>query len=131
MAAACHAGNGSPRSRAKNAATSASGAVRCAWAFRRKWTAANGDLLTLEGIVTNTDWAAQTLERTYRYERWRNNSLVETQIDPMIQRFWGQLELQLALEAAGFAVEAVHADYREGAAPGAGTRKLTFEARAV
>jgi SAM-dependent methyltransferase len=98
---------------------------------RRKWIAENGDLLTIEGIVTKTDWSAQMLERTYRYERWRNNSLVESQIDPMAQRFWGRLEFQLALEAEGFSVDAVYADYRAGAEPGPETRWLTFEAHAV
>lgn len=98
---------------------------------RRRWTASNGDLLTLEGIVTHLDWLQQTIERTYRYERWHDNRLVETEIDPMAQRIWGNLELTLALEAAGFTVDAIHADHRLGARPGQASRMLTFEARAV
>ena len=98
---------------------------------RRRWTAGNGDLLTLEGIVTRVDWTAQTIERTYRYERWRDNRLLATELDPMIQRLWGLHELTLALEAVGFTVDAVHADYRPGAPPGPESRMLTFEARAA
>jgi SAM-dependent methyltransferase len=98
---------------------------------RRRWTAPNGDLLTLEGIVTRTDWIRQTLERTYRYERWRGGVLAQAELDVMVQRHWGLLEFRLALEAAGFGEVSVHANYHAGAPPTDGTRILTFEARAV
>ena len=94
---------------------------------RRRWTAENGDLLTCEGIRTRTDWLRQRAETTYRYERWRDGALVESQIDLMAQRYWGLDEFRLALEAAGFADVSVTGGY-ERRSPRAGDRVLTFEA---
>jgi hypothetical protein len=98
---------------------------------RRRWTTPDGELLILEGIVTGTDWTCQTIERTYRYERWRDHTLVETEIDILVQRHWGLDEMRLALTAAGFGEITVHADYCSGRPPADGTRVLTFEVRAV
>ena len=71
-------------------------------ADRRQWTAANGDLLTLDGQHVATDWIGQRREMRYRYERWRDNRLVETQVEPWVQRFWSLEELRLALGVVGF-----------------------------
>lgn len=98
---------------------------------RRRWTAENGDLLTAEGIRTDTDWLRQRAETTYRYERWRDHVLVESQIDPMAQRYWGLDEFRLALEAAGFVSVSVSGGYDRSRAPKAGDRVLTFEATAA
>ncbi|HEY2179289.1 MAG TPA: class I SAM-dependent methyltransferase, partial [Caulobacteraceae bacterium] len=49
---------------------------------RRQWTAGNGDLLTLEGKRVKTDWLAQRVDYAIRYERWRDNALVESQLEP-------------------------------------------------
>ncbi|QUD86120.1 class I SAM-dependent methyltransferase [Phenylobacterium montanum] len=96
---------------------------------RRRWTAENGDLLTLEGKRTAADWLAQRGESLLRYERWRDNRLVETQLEPMAQRYWGLGEFSLALEATGFSLEAVTGGYARGRPPRASDRVLTFEAR--
>jgi SAM-dependent methyltransferase len=95
---------------------------------RRDWTAANGDLLTLEGRRVATDWIAQRARSMLRYERWRDNRLVETHIEPMTQRFWGQREFTLALASAGFSDLTVTSDHRAGQPPRPSTRTLTFEA---
>lgn len=97
---------------------------------RRSWTAGNGDLLTLEGIGTGTDWLRQTFSTRYRYERWRDHRLVESQIDPMIQRAWGVGEFRLALEAAGFSDIQVTGGYDRSRPPRASDRVLSFEALA-
>lgn len=95
---------------------------------RRRWTAPNGDLLTLEGIRTATDWLTQRAEMTYRYERWRDHRLVESQIDVMAQRYWGVDEFRLALEAAGFEGVSVTGGYDRRRGPRAADRVWTFEA---
>lgn len=97
---------------------------------RRSWTAGNGDLLTLEGIGTGTDWLRQTFATRYRYERWRDHRLVETQIDPMMQRAWGVGEFELALGAAGFRDVRVIGGYDRSRPARASDRVLTFEATA-
>lgn len=96
---------------------------------RRQWTAANGDLLTLEGRRVKTDWLAQRTEATLRYERWRDNRLIEAQLEPMTQRFWGREEFAFALGAAGFGEISVVGGYDRGRPPRSRDRVLTFEAR--
>jgi SAM-dependent methyltransferase len=95
----------------------------------RQWAAANGDLLTNEGKRTRTDWLAQRIESRQRYERWRQGVLIESQLEPMAQRFWGLEEFAFALGAAGFGEIKVAGDYDRSRPPRANARVLTFEAR--
>ncbi len=95
---------------------------------RRSWTGRNGDLLTLEGKRLKTDWLAQRVEYQIRYERWRDNALVECQLEPMAQRYWGREETRMALEACGFGEIAFIGGYDRGRAPRSNDRTLTVEA---
>lgn len=95
---------------------------------RRRWTAENGDLLTVEGIRTKTDWLTQRREAMLRYERWRDYRLVETHMEPMAQRYWGLEEFRLVLEASGFGQVSVVGDYDRGRPIRSSARSLTFEA---
>jgi len=95
---------------------------------RRSWTADNGDLLTVEGRRQRTDWLTQRAEYLLRYERWRDNRLVETQLEPMAQRYWGLEEFSLALAAAGFEAISVTGGYDRTRPARASDRVLTFEA---
>ena len=95
---------------------------------RRRWTTPDGDLLTLEGDRVVTDWLRQRAEMSYRYERWRDHQLVESQIDVMAQRYWGLDEFRLALEAAGFGGVTVCGGYDRRRGPRESDRVWTFEA---
>lgn len=95
---------------------------------RRRWTAPSGDLLTCDGQRTATDWLRQRAETTYRYERWRDGTLVESQIDVMAQRYWGLDEFRMALEAAGFGNITVSGGYDRNRGPRQADRVWTFEA---
>lgn len=97
---------------------------------RRRWTSPDGDLLTLDGERTATDWLRQRSETTYRYERWRGGRLVETQIEVMAQRYWGLDEFRMALEAAGFGDVSVAGGYDRSRGPRRSDRVWTFEAQA-
>lgn len=94
----------------------------------REWTAPNGDLLTLEGRRVETDWLHQRARTRYRYERWRDAQLIETQIDIMSQRYWGKDEFALALAGAGFSDIRVTGNYDRRRALRASDRTMTFEA---
>lgn len=98
---------------------------------RRRWVAPNGDLLTIEAPRITPDWLRQRADYTIRYERWRDNKLIESQLEPMAQRYWGKDEFTLALQAAGFELVTITGDYSPGRALHAGNRVLTFEARKV
>jgi hypothetical protein len=87
-----------------------------------------GDLLTLEGKRVKTDWLGQRSESLLRYERWRDNALVEAQLEPMAQRYWGLEEFAFALRAAGFGEITVAGDYDRARPPRPSARVLTFEA---
>lgn len=95
---------------------------------RRQWTAENGDLLTIEGVRVKTDWVLQRAEALLRYERWRDNRLVEMQLEPMVQRYWGLEEFALALGAAGFSDIQVSGGYQRGRSVRNGDTVMTFEA---
>ena len=95
---------------------------------RRSWTAENGDLLTTFGHHVATDWLNQRTQGRVRYERWRDNVLVESHLEPMAQRHWGLEEMRLALAASGFDDIAVVGDYDRSRSPRAADRTLTFEA---
>jgi SAM-dependent methyltransferase len=98
---------------------------------RRSWTNPQGELLTLEGAGTGVDWGRQTFETRYRYERWRDHQLVESQIDPMIQRAWSRTEFELALAHTGFGEVRVSGGYDRSRGARSGDRVLTFEATAL
>jgi SAM-dependent methyltransferase len=95
----------------------------------RSWAAPNGDLLTTDGRDVRVDWVKQRVERRVRYDRWRDNALVESHLEPMAQRHWGVEEFTLALGAAGFDGVSVCGSYDRSRPVGAGDRTLTFEAR--
>ncbi len=95
---------------------------------RRSWTAENGDLLTIEGVRVTTDWLAQRATANMRYERWRNNVLIETHLEPMAQRYWGVAEFGLALNEAGFGDIKVVGNYDRRRTPLSSDRTFTFEA---
>jgi SAM-dependent methyltransferase len=98
---------------------------------RRQWIAPNGDLLTLDTPRIKADWLRQRAEATLRYERWRDNRLIETQLEPMVQRYWGVEEFKLALLACGFTDVSITNDYRVGRPLQGTERSLTYEARRV
>lgn len=95
---------------------------------RRCWTAANGDLLTIDGRRLSIDWLSQRETHRLRYERWRGGRLVETQLEPMARRIWGREEFTFALEATGFRDVVVTGNYRPRP-PRSGDKILTFQAR--
>ena len=95
---------------------------------RRSWVAENGDLLICEGRRLKTDWLAQREEHHTRYERWRDNALVESQLEPMALRYWGLEELTMSLRETGFGDIAVIGNYDRRRPPRTGDRVLTFEA---
>jgi SAM-dependent methyltransferase len=95
----------------------------------RTWTAANGDLLRIEGRVADIDLLRQRRVTHDRYERWRGGHLVESELEVMAFRIWGLKEFELALAVTGFTGISVGADHQPGRRPGRSSRILNFEAR--
>ncbi len=95
---------------------------------RRSWRAENGDLLTCDGRRQDVDWLEQRERHHTRYERWRDNRLIETQLEPMALRYWGVQELRLVLRDAGFGGIEVTGNHDRRRPPRSSDRILTFEA---
>jgi hypothetical protein len=94
----------------------------------RTWTAANGDLLRIEGRAVEIDLLRQRRVTHDRYERWRDGRLVESELEVMAFRLWGLKEFELLLGAAGFEAVTLGADYQAGP-PRRSSRILNYEAR--
>lgn len=94
----------------------------------RQWEAPSGDLLTLEGRRVETDWLKQRARTRYRYERWRETKLIESQIDIMSQRYWGKDEFSLALTSAGFTDIRITGNYDRRRPLRSNDLTMTFEA---
>ena len=88
---------------------------------------ANRRLYDSDGIRTRTDWFRQRAETTYRYERWREQTLVETQLDVMAQRYWGLDEFGLPPGAARFDEVSVCGNYDRSRGVRGSDRTWTFE----
>lgn len=96
----------------------------------RRWTAENGDQLTMVSAMESTDPIGQTRVNQDRYERWRGRKLVETEIELFAYRVWGLKEFELTLQAAGFVDVEVCSNYRPGRTPRASDSILNFSAHA-
>jgi SAM-dependent methyltransferase len=94
----------------------------------RTWTAENGDLLRIEGRAVEIDLLRQRRVTHDRYERWRNGRLVESELEVMAFRIWGEKEFELLLAAAGFEAVSVRGDYQDRP-PRRSSRILNYEAR--
>lgn len=94
----------------------------------RSWLAPGGDLLRCEGRRVDTDWVTQRKRVDYRYERWRDGALVESELDQMAQRVWSVTEFELALRMSGFVDTRVCANYQRDRAPKRGDVTVTFVA---
>jgi len=71
---------------------------------------------------------AQTTVTRLVYEHWRGGVVVDRATELFSLRWWGVVEFELALRAAGFGDMVVSADYRRGSLPDRTTQALTFEA---
>jgi SAM-dependent methyltransferase len=95
----------------------------------RRWTTSDGDVLTLNAQLVETDFVAQTSVSQLRYDCWRAGQLAASELEFFSLRWWGVEELSLALRASGFVDVAVFGDYLHGQAPGKDACSITFEAR--
>ena len=84
--------------------------------------------MTPMATPTFSDLMAQRADYHIRYERWRDNRLVESQIEPMAQRYWGKEEFALALAATGFSDVSMVGNYSRGRSVRANDRNITYEA---
>lgn len=95
----------------------------------RSWETKNGDLITLETTIAEVDYIQQYTVSHHRYEKWRNGSLIQTELERFPLRWYGVEELRMLLEKVGFQHIAISADYRYGEYPTLADQTITFEAK--
>jgi SAM-dependent methyltransferase len=94
----------------------------------RAWTSAEGDLVTTEDRCVEIDTLGQRTIWHLRYDRWRDGSLVESEIDRLTLRWWGIHELRMALGQTGFSGITISGGHQHARAPRQGDQFITFEA---
>lgn len=88
----------------------------------------NGDIITLESKLVEADLYNQYKVSYLKYEKWRNGSLIQTELQRLALRWYGVDEFKLILENIGFADVIVSADFEYGKAPTHGRQKFVYEA---
>ncbi|WP_077623544.1 class I SAM-dependent methyltransferase [Sediminibacillus massiliensis] len=94
----------------------------------RSWKTQEGDLITLQDTLAEVNMLEQYTLSYGRYEKWRDGSLVQTELEPFSLRWYGVEEFRLILENTGFDHITVSADYQHGTMPVNPEQAITFEA---
>lgn len=94
----------------------------------RTWECANGDVITLESNTVEINHIHQYTIAHGRYEKWRNGTLLQTELERFPLRWYGVEEFKLILEAVGFKNIVISADYNYGKYPENPNQAITFEA---
>ncbi|MBA4531983.1 class I SAM-dependent methyltransferase [Brevibacillus halotolerans] len=94
----------------------------------RTWTCDNADVITYQDTLVEVDYINQYSISYGRYEKWRNGTLVETELERFPLRWYGVEEFRMILEKIGFQQIIISADYQFQAYPINTTKIITFEA---
>lgn len=85
-------------------------------------------LWTLQVMHIAHDPAANQTTRFLRYEKWRDGSLVATELQSFRLQHWSVRDFERLLADAGFSDIVVTADYHDDRRPGPGSEDWTFHA---
>ncbi|MEN5145291.1 class I SAM-dependent methyltransferase [Brevundimonas diminuta] len=94
----------------------------------RRWTDADGEVLTLTEERVDSDLLNQSVVSHLRYDQWTDGRLTASELELFALRWWGVEEMRLALTAAGFADITVSGGYEHGRPPRRDDEVITFEA---
>ena len=97
----------------------------------RTWECTNGDSITLENNTVEIDYIHQYSISHGRYEKWRNGSLLQTELERFPLRWYGVEEFKLILEEIGFGNITISSDYNFGKYPINPKQAIIFEAVAT
>ncbi|RJX37113.1 class I SAM-dependent methyltransferase [Paenibacillus pinisoli] len=88
----------------------------------------SGDSITLEEKLVEADLLHQYKVSHLRYEKWRDGTLIQTEMQRFGLRWYGIEEFKLVLESIGFSNIVVSADFEYGQAPAHASQTYVFEA---
>ena len=83
---------------------------------------------TLQTMHIEYDTAANHTTYFLRYDKWRDGSLIATELQPFRLQHWSLPEFEDLLVAAGFADVKVTADWQDGSTPGPSSDNWTYHA---
>lgn len=88
----------------------------------------DGDGITLERNSIEIDWLNQKTVTYLKYEKWREGTLIDTELQKLSLRWYGIEEFKFVLEKAGFTDITCSSNYTYQQEPTAADQILTFEA---
>lgn len=88
----------------------------------------NGDIITMESKLVEADFYNQYKVSHLKYEKWRNGTLIQTELQRFALRWYGVEEFKLVLESIGFSDVVVSADFEYGKAPTNEKQTFVYEA---
>ncbi|WP_426450306.1 class I SAM-dependent methyltransferase [Paenibacillus sp. S-38] len=87
-----------------------------------------GDVITMESRTVEADLFRQVVVTHLRYEKWRQGSLLSSELQRLALRWYGIEEFRMLLDSVGFSNITVSADYEYGRAPSHHRQIFTYEA---
>lgn len=94
----------------------------------RSWTTNKGELITLEEKLIKVNYINRYTISHFRYEKWKDQQLIQTELEYFPLRWYGVEEFKMILENIGFADITISADYKFDEFPTDPEQTITFEA---
>jgi ubiquinone/menaquinone biosynthesis C-methylase UbiE len=88
----------------------------------------NGDIITMEDKLVEVNFFEQYKVSYLKYEKWREGSLIQTELQRFSIRWYSIDELKLIMESVGFKNVSVSADFDFGKKPTHARQSFVFEA---
>jgi len=99
------------------------------WGGSSTYHLPNGDIITMESKCVEADLFFNQYRVDYlKYEKWRNGSLIQTELQRFAIRWYGVEEFKFILESIGFNDVTVSADFEFGKTPTDGKQQFVYEA---
>jgi SAM-dependent methyltransferase len=88
----------------------------------------NGDIITMEDNLVETDLFNQYKVSYLKYEKWRKGKLIQSELQRFALRWYGVEEFKLLLESIGFSDVVVSADFNYDSQPTNSNQQFVYEA---
>lgn len=99
------------------------------WGGTATYNLPNGDMITMEEKCIEADLFYNQYQVSYlKYEKWRNGTLIQTELQRFALRWYGVEEFKYILESIGFSEVVVCADFEDGKKPTNGNQKFVYQA---
>ncbi|OPA77399.1 SAM-dependent methyltransferase [Paenibacillus selenitireducens] len=99
------------------------------WSGTGTYHLPNGDMITLESKCVEADLFFHQYQVNHlKYEKWRNGTLIQTELQRFALRWYGVEEFKYILERIGFTDIRISADFEDGKQPTNGNQTYVYQA---